>query len=133
MNLFINKKLSIMNIDKYLNNVTYTDNGLVYKDNDKYKQDSNAVCYISEYSLEDLDTLKEQGKDLTDEEIKSQGIGYSRDMIREAIKERLGVSDNKINEKNFDDDVFEELSWQHVSTYLDEFEDAYLEELEINI
>ena len=41
-----------MNIDKYLDNITFTDNGYVYKDYDKYNQDKTAVCYIPEYSLE---------------------------------------------------------------------------------
>lgn len=111
-----------MNIDKYLDNITFTNNGRVYKDYDKYNQDTTAVCYIPEYSLNDLETLREAGEDLTDEEIKSQDIGYSREMIREGIKVWLETTYEKIDEKSLDDEVFEELSWQHVTTYLDEFE-----------
>ena len=119
-----------MNIDKYLDNITFTDNGYVYKDYDKYNQDKTAVCYIPEYSLDELETLKEAGEDLTDEEIKSQYIGYSREMIREAIKEWFETTYEKIDEKSLDDEVFEELSWQHVTTYLDEFEVEFEEESE---
>lgn len=111
-----------MNIDKYLDNITFTENGEVYKNEDAYKEDWDAICYISEYALNALVISKEDGIDLTDEQIIKEGEGSTHNTIRTQIMASYEISEAVIDYLSLDDDIFGIVDWQYVSTYLDEYD-----------
>ena len=78
-----------MNIDKYLDNTTSTNNGVVYKNENAFNSHIG-VCYVREYGLSDLEEYRERGKDLSDDEIVAKGIGSTYDSIIEECEERWG-------------------------------------------
>jgi hypothetical protein len=113
-----------MNIDKYLNNTRQTADGIVYKDEDAFNNNPKAICYISEYGLEDLMDCKEDGEDLTDKEIVEQGIGVTREVIRDEIVNSLAENNVKttteeVESKGIVKFVFGELNWSCLNSFLD--------------
>ena len=112
-----------MNIDKYLDNTTSTNNGVVYKNENAFNNHIG-VCYVSEYGLSDLEEYRERGKDLTDDEIVAKGIGSTYDSIIEECKERWGELNETQGEvydlNHYAEFVFDEADWAYVSTIIDQ-------------
>lgn len=96
------KPNTAMNIDKYIDNQTQTDNGCVYKDYNAFANNPSAICYIPEYSLSDLQECRENGEDLTDSEIIERGIGDTRETITNAVLEFLSVMDIDTNKEELE-------------------------------
>ena len=113
-----------MNIDKYLNNTRQTADGIVYKDEDAFNNNPKAICYISEYGLEELQEHQEDGEDLTDKEIVEHGIGVTREAIRDEIVSSLAENNVKttteeVESKGIVEFVFGELNWCYLPSFLD--------------
>lgn len=112
-----------MNIDKYLNNTEQTMNGVVFKDRNAFEK-KEGICYIGEYGLEELERLKEEGVDVTDEDILEYSIGSTYASIKSEVEERWEDFDDEIKEEcsieDIVEDVFESSDWTFISTTIDQ-------------
>lgn len=114
-----------MNIEKYLNNITRTLNGVVYKDVDAFMSHIG-ICYIGEGGLNHLEEYLSRGEDLTDEQIVSGGIGSTYESIlaeceehQEELFEVLGEDFEDIDLNHCAEYVFDSLDWCYVSTEIE--------------
>lgn len=121
------KDLQEMNISRYLAGIETTDNGYCYKDVDGFKNNPDEICYISEYNCDDLDIGREEGIDHTDEVLKEQFVGYSRNTLRCTIAEFYDITPDVVKNNMMDAKVFSFIDWQCPDTYLNELdvEDLY--------
>lgn len=94
-----------MNIEKYLNNTTQTSEGIIYKNEDAFLN-KKGICHIGEFGLETLEELRQQGKDLTDEEMVEHGVGNTYDSIIEEVE---------IHWDSFDDEIKKECSIEEIA------------------
>ena len=120
-----------MNIDKYLDGAKAIGEGYVYKDEHAFESNPNAICYISEGCLQNMEESKEEGIDIDDEHIKLY-YGETRNSIRHTIAEWLQNNDinataEEVGEKGLDKAVFQSLDWQCLETYLCESIDNVIE------
>ena len=116
-----------MNIDKYIDNATSTDYGFLFKDNKAFDNDFDAICYVPEAGLEELDEYKSEERDFTDKELVERYIGYSRNSLRQLILEYMQQYDPKFSmenvvERNIDVIVFQHCNWECPETFLNESE-----------
>lgn len=116
-----------MNIDKYIDNLTSTDCGFVFKDNKTFENDFDAICYVPEAGMEELDEYKSEERDFTDKELVERNIGYSRNSLRQLILEHMQQYDPKFSlenvvERKIDVIVFQHCNWECPETFLDESE-----------
>lgn len=116
-----------MNIDKYIDNATSTDNGFAFKDDKAFDNDFDAICYVPEAGLDELDEYKSEGKDFTDKELVERYTGYSRNSLRQLILEYMQQYDPQFTledvvESEIDVIVFQFCDWQCPGTFLDESE-----------
>lgn len=119
-----------MNIDKYIDNVTSTDYGLIFKDNKAFDNDFDAICYVPEAGLEELEEYKSEERDFTDKELVEQYIGYSRNSLRQLILEYMQQYKPKFSledvvKSKIDVTVFQICDWQCLETFLGESEIEY--------
>ena len=113
-----------MNIKKYLDNQTETENGYVYKREDYDTAPENEIVYIGEYDLGELQTLCDDGKDLTDEEMLEQGIGDTKATIRQTIKDYwTNATDEWIDKHDLIDDIIQSCTWECPATMIDQMGD----------
>lgn len=112
-----------MNIDKYLLNTTQTSNGVVFKDEEAFKN-KKGICYIGEYDLLDLMESAEFDSDYTDEELIEEGIGETYDTILAKVKARWDEFDDEVKHECTAEDVaemiFNNADWSCVSTEIDQ-------------
>lgn len=112
-----------MNIDKYLNNTEQTMNGVVFKDRNAFNK-KKGVCYIGEYGLEELESLREEGIDLTDDEIVEKGVGSSYASIKSEVGDKWKELNDEVKEEcsieEIVADVFESSDWTFISTTIDQ-------------
>ena len=116
-----------MNIDKYIDNVTSTDNGYCYKDDNAFDNNFDAICYINEAGLEELGEYRSEGYDFTDKELLERCIAYSRNSLRQLILEYMQRYDPKFRledvvESEIDVIVFQFCDWEFPETFLGESE-----------
>ena len=119
-----------MNIDKYIDNATSTDNGFVFKDDKAFDNDFDAICYVPEAGLDELDEYKSEGKDFTDKELVERYTGYSRNSLRQIILGFMQQYDPQFTledvvESEIDVVVFQFCDWQCPETFLNESEIEY--------
>lgn len=121
------EELQEMNISRYLAGIETTDNGYCYKNVDVFKNNPDGICYVSEYNCDDLDVDREEGIDHTDEVLKEQFVGYSRNTLRSTIAEFFDIPLDDVVKNNMDEKVFSVIDWQCPETYLNELdvEDLY--------
>ena len=112
-----------MNIDKYIFNTTQTSNGVVFKDEDAFKN-KKGICYISECCLLDLMESAEFDSDLTDEELIEEGIVDTYDTILANVKERWDEFDDEIKDECTAEEVaemiFDNADWACISTEIEQ-------------
>ena len=116
-----------MNIDKYIDNAAFTDNGFAFKDNKAFDNDFDAICYVPEAGLDELDEYKSDEKDFTDKELVEEYIGYSRNSLRQLILEYMQQYNPKFSledvvEHKIDVIVFQHCNWECPETFLNESE-----------
>lgn len=116
-----------MNIDKYLDNATFTGYGFAFKDDKAFDNDFDVICYVPESGLEELDEYKSEGKDFTDKELVERYVGYSRNSLRQVILEFMQQYNPKFSledvvESEIDVVVFQFCDWQCPGTFLNESE-----------
>lgn len=118
-----------MNIQKYLDGATNTENGTVYKREDYTKAKSNEIVYIDEFSLGQLQIMRNQGRDLTDKEIIKKDLGESRNSIREVIHGNWPyATDEWIDKHNLIDCIIQECTWESAATMaaqMDEWDEIW--------
>lgn len=113
-----------MNIQKYLDNQTETENGYVYKREDYTTATDNEIVYICEYELGELQTFYDDGEDLTDEEMLEQGIGDTKATIRKTIKDYwTNATDEWIDKHNLIDCIIQACTWESPATMCDQMGD----------
>ena len=113
-----------MNIRKYLDNQTETENGYVYKREDYTTAPDNEIVYISELSLAVLQNFCVVGEDLTDNEIIEKILGDSRNSIRQTIKDYwTNATDEWIDKHNLIDCIIEACTWESPATLCDQMGD----------
>lgn len=113
-----------MNIEKYLNNQTETENGHVYKREDYTTAPDNEIVYIGEYDLGELQTFCDDGEDLTDEEMLEQGIGDTKITIRRTIKDYWpNATDEWIDKHSLIDCIIQACTWESPATMCDQMGD----------
>jgi hypothetical protein len=106
-----------MNIEKYLNNQTETENGYVYKREDYETAPDNEIVYIGEFDLATLQTFCDDGEDLTDNEIIEKSFGDSRNSIRQTIKDYWpNATDEWIDKHNLITDIIQSCTWECPAT-----------------
>lgn len=100
----------------------YCEQGFVFKDEEAYKNNWFAPCYIPEYYEGEPVTIN--GKGLIGGESK---CWYSHmDLLEECREYLLGMDPDELQEIGVKDEyelcdrVFEAIDWQHPSTYLQE-------------
>lgn len=118
------------NIEKYLNASSDTfspyGNGIVYKNDDAFKAENDDICYISEYALDDLNDLLDEGKDLTDAELIEQGYAESYNSIVKQIKQSDICNINSVCDKTIHEIaeyIYNNADWAYISTYILEYEE----------
>lgn len=72
------------NIDKYIEEAQYCDEGRYYRNSDYKNAKDDEIVYISDYSLSER--LNDAKFDLTDAELIDKGIAETKRTIRDAIK-----------------------------------------------
>lgn len=113
-----------MNIKKYIDGQIQTENGYVYKREDYTTAPDNEIVYIDEYDLGELQTLCDDGKDLTDEEMLEQGIGYTKATIRQTIKDYwTNATDEWINKHGLIECIIQACTWESPATMIDQMGD----------
>lgn len=113
-----------MNIRKYLDNQTETENGYVYKREDYTTAPDNEIVYISELSLAVLQDFCVVGEDLTDNEIIEKILGDSRNSIRQTIKDYwTNATDEWIDKHNLIDRIIQACTWESPATMIDQMGD----------
>jgi hypothetical protein len=108
-----------------------TDNGVVFKDYNAFKT-GKGICYIAEYSLEDLEDkleeLEERKQWLTAKDYEAERkkiieeCGETRQSIIDQVREAFGddylMTDEQV--EYFAEDVFNLADWACIATYLAE-------------
>lgn len=113
-----------MNIEKYLNNQTKTENGYVYKREDYTTAPDNEIVYIGEFDLATLQTFCDDGEDLTDNEIIEKSLGDSRDSIRQTIKDSwTNATDKWIDKHNLINRIIQACTWESPTTMINQMGD----------
>lgn len=114
----------LMNIKKYLDNVSATENGYVYKREDYDTAPDDEIVYIGEFDLDTLQKFCDDGEDLTDNEIIEKSLGDSRNTIRQTIKVYLpNATDEWIDKHNLIDDIIQSCTWECPATMIDQMDD----------
>lgn len=112
-----------MNIDKYIFNTTQTSEGVIYKNEDAFKNKSG-ICHIGEYALQDLLECAEFDTDMTDEELIESGAADTYDTIIAEVKRRWNdFGDEVRNECTIEEVaemVFNNALWVCISTEIDQ-------------
>lgn len=112
------------NIEKYLN--ASSDQFSSYKNDDAFKAENDDICYISEYALEDLEDLLDEGKDLTDAELIEQGYAESYNSIVKQIKQSDICNINSVCDKTIHEIaeyLYQNADWAYISTYILEYQE----------
>lgn len=110
-----------MNIQKYLDNTEPTENGYVYKRKDYDTAPENTIVYLCEYDLCELQTLCDDGKDLTDEEMLKHAIGDTKATIRRTIKDYwTNATDEWIDKHDLINCIIGECTWESPATMIDQ-------------
>lgn len=115
-----------MNIQKYLDNTEPTENGYVYKRKDYDTAPENTIVYICEFDLCELQTLCDDGKDLTDEEMLKHvpTIGDTKATIRRTIKDYwTNATDEWIDKHDLTNCIIGECTWESPATMIDQMGD----------
>lgn len=124
-----------MNVSKYIENVTRTENGVVYKSPKPFSELSdNEIAYISEGCLENIIDNATMGYDFTDEELVRVGFAETKATIREALEAEYPVlTDDLISEHRLDETVYDLSTWESPTTVIarlwedEEFQDLICE------
>lgn len=105
--------------------------GYIYKDFDAFENKTNEICYVPEYSgdnIEDTVSVREDNKYTYKDfvRIAQEFIDMNEDVKRYCEKNGETAEDIARN-------VFEMVDWQHPETLIDEFENngCYIEEDEV--
>lgn len=107
------------NIEKYLLLASENSNGVTYKNDDAFKRENDDICYISEYALEDLKDLFDEGKDLTDAELIALGYAESYNtIIKQVIYAEL--ESDTLTPYDIAEDLYYCADWAYISTYINE-------------
>lgn len=119
-----------MNIDKYIDNATFTGYGFAFKDDKAFDNYFDAICYVPEAELGKLDEYICEERDFTDKELVERNIGYSRNSLRQTILEFMQQYDPQFTledvvESEIDVVVFQFCDWQCPETFLNESEIKY--------
>ena len=119
-----------MNIDKYIDNAEYSGNGYCYKDDNAFDNDFDAICYVPEAGIEELERMKSEGEDKTDKELIETYTAYSRNSLRKLILEYLQQYNKKFTleevvESEIDAITFAMCDWSCPETFLNGSEIEY--------
>lgn len=110
-------------MQKYLDNTTATENGVIYI-KDKWKlADNDEIVYIGEYGLDEIEKRLNDGESLTDAQLVGLGIASTKNSIREEIKMYYpDATDKWIDRHNLIEDIISNCSWECTSTMIDQMD-----------
>ena len=102
-----------------------TENGRIYRDKDYRTAPDDAIVYMGEYDLDDVDTLVSEGKNPTETELfEHYLLGSSKNSIRIEIKDVYPkATDEWIDRHDLISKVIEACSWEATCTIVDQMED----------
>lgn len=108
----------------FLDNISATENGYVYKREDYETAPDNEIVYICEFDLTQLQTFCDDGEDITEEEMLEQGIGDTKATIRRTIKDYwTNAIDEWIDRHDMISKIIEACSWESPATMIDQMGD----------
>lgn len=112
-----------MNIDKYLDNVIETRDGMVYKTNKPINEvGENEIVYIHEHAITDLYDDKVIQIDSDDETLIDIYGAETKKTITEKIQKAFGFSIEEIEQNNMVQAIVSCCNWECVDTLLDRLE-----------
>ena len=110
-------------MQKYLDNTTTTENGVIYKNEGWETCDNNEIVYISEYGLDEIEQRRNNGENLTDKQLVDMGIASTKNSIREEIKMYYpDATDKWIDRHHLVEDIISSCSWECTSTMIDQMD-----------
>lgn len=110
----------------FLDNAEQTENGRIYRDKDYKTAPDDAIVYMGEYDLDDVDTLvNENKKNPTEKELFEHWLlGSSKNSIRIEIKDYYpNATDEWIDRHDLISKVIEACSWEGTATIVDQMDD----------
>lgn len=112
-----------MNIDKYLDNVIETSEGMVYKTNKPINEVGlNEIVYIHEYAITELYDDKVIQIDSDDEALIDVYGAETKKTITKKIQKTFGFSIKEIEQHNMVQTIVNCCNWECVDTLLDRLE-----------
>lgn len=112
-----------MNIDKYLDNVIETSDGMVYKTNKPISEVGlNEIVYIHEHAITDLYDDKVIQMDSDDETLIDLYGAETKKTIAKKIQKAFGFSIMEIELHNMIQTIVNCCNWECVDTLLDRLE-----------
>lgn len=112
-----------MNIDKYLDNVIETRDGMVYKTNKSINEvGENEIVYIHEYAITELYDDKVIQIDSDDEALIDIYGAETKKTITKKLQKAFGFSTKEIEQHDMVQTIVNCCNWECVDTLLDRLE-----------